>query len=56
MAEDSTVPQLHEGLVCHVLRHVPLQQRLGSCSLVCRAWRAAAAAATSTVSTTLQAM
>jgi hypothetical protein len=49
MAEHSTTPQLPQELVSHVLRHVDMQQRLGSCSLVCRAWRAAAAAATSTV-------
>jgi hypothetical protein len=46
----STVPQLPVELLSQVLRHVDLQQRLGSCSLVCKAWRAAAAAATSKVS------
>jgi hypothetical protein len=33
-----------------LLRHVDLRQRLGSCSLVCKSWRAGAAAATSMVS------
>jgi hypothetical protein len=32
-----------------VLRLVPLQQRIGSCSLVCRSWRAAAALATAEI-------
>jgi hypothetical protein len=36
-----------------VLQHVKLQQRLGSCSLVCRDWHSAAAAATRDVSITL---
>jgi hypothetical protein len=46
------VLQLTEELVL-VLRYVELRQRLGTCSLVCRTWRAAAAAATSVVSVTL---
>jgi hypothetical protein len=46
---DLGLPQLPEELVAHVLRHVELQQRLGSCSLDCKAWRAAARAATSEV-------
>uniref|UniRef100_A0A383VKR1 F-box domain-containing protein n=1 Tax=Tetradesmus obliquus TaxID=3088 RepID=A0A383VKR1_TETOB len=41
--------QLPQELVTHVLRHADLQQRLGSCSLVCHTWRAAAAAASSDV-------
>lgn len=47
---DTSVPMLPGEL--HVLRHVDLQQRLGSCSLVCRAWRAAAAAVTTEVAVT----
>jgi hypothetical protein len=46
--------QLHSELWVNVLQHVELQQRLGSCSLVCRAWRSAAAAATPGISITLQ--
>jgi hypothetical protein len=45
----ATPSQLPEHVVAQVLRHVDLQQRLAFCSLVCRAWRAAAAAATSGV-------
>jgi hypothetical protein len=44
-----TPPQLPEHVVAQVLRPVDLQQRLGACSLVCKAWHAAAAAATSAV-------
>jgi hypothetical protein len=36
-------------VVSCVLRHIDLQQRLGSCSLVCKAWRTAGGAATSDV-------
>jgi hypothetical protein len=46
---DIPLNQLPEELVAHVLRRVELQQRLGSCSLICKAWRAAAVAATSNV-------
>uniref|UniRef100_A0A383WCU0 F-box domain-containing protein n=1 Tax=Tetradesmus obliquus TaxID=3088 RepID=A0A383WCU0_TETOB len=46
---DTPLPQLPGELVTHVMRHVDQQQRLGTCSLVCRMWRAAAAAATSNV-------
>jgi hypothetical protein len=49
MTEHSTVPQLPEELLSQVLRHVDCGHRLRSCSLVCKAWRAAATAATSTV-------
>lgn len=52
MAQRSNIPQLPQELVTRVLRYVDLQQRLGSCSLVCIAWRAAAGAATSTGSKT----
>jgi hypothetical protein len=38
--------QLPIDLLAGVLRLLPLQQRIGSCSLVCRSWRAAAALAT----------
>jgi hypothetical protein len=37
----------------NVLQHVELQQRLGSCSLVCSSWRSAAVAATPDISITL---
>jgi hypothetical protein len=37
-------------LVLHVLRHADMQQRLGPCSLVCRAWRAAAVSVTDSIS------
>jgi hypothetical protein len=40
-------------LLVNMLQHVELQQRLGSCSLVCRAWRSAAAAATPHISISL---
>lgn len=37
-----------------ILQHVPQQERLTSCTLVCRAWAAAAAAATAGVDAQLQ--
>jgi hypothetical protein len=45
--------QLPYDLLVYVLSCVERQQRLGSCSLVCRAWRDAAAAATTHVSITM---
>jgi hypothetical protein len=39
------LPQLPEDVLARILSHVPLQQRLGSCSLASRAMHAAAAAA-----------
>jgi hypothetical protein len=41
-------------LLSHVLRHVALHDRLGPCSLVCKAWQAAAAAATHSVNMRLR--
>jgi hypothetical protein len=43
------LPQLPADVLPRVLAHVPLQQRLGSCSLVSRSMRAAAVAATDTI-------
>jgi hypothetical protein len=40
------LPQLPAGILQQVLSHVPLQQRLGSCSLASRAMHAAVVAAT----------
>jgi hypothetical protein len=40
------LPQLPSGILQQVLSHVPLQHRLGSCSLTSRAMHAAAVAAT----------
>jgi hypothetical protein len=39
------ISQLPSALLTMVLQHVPLQQRLSHCSLVCEAWAAAATAA-----------
>jgi hypothetical protein len=50
MIEHSTKTQLPEEVLSQVLRHVSCGDRLLSCSLVCKAWRAAAAAATSYIS------
>jgi hypothetical protein len=47
--------ELPPELLRNVLQRVELQQRLGSCSLVCRSWRSAAAAATPDISITLPA-
>ena len=41
--------KLSEQLLVRVLQHVQPAQRLGSCALVCRAWRAAAAMATTEI-------
>jgi hypothetical protein len=43
------LPQLPEDVLARILSHVPLQQRLGSCSLASRAMHAAAVAATDTI-------
>jgi hypothetical protein len=43
------LPQLPEDVLARILSHVPLQQRLGSCSLASRSMRAAAVAATDTI-------
>ena len=39
------ISQLPSALLAMVLQHVPLQQRLSHCALVCKAWAAAATAA-----------
>jgi hypothetical protein len=44
--QNEQLPQLPAGILQQVLSYVPLQQRLGSCSLVSRAMHAAAVAAT----------
>jgi hypothetical protein len=44
------LPQLPAGILQQVLSHVPLQQRLGSCSLASRSMHAAAVAATEEIS------
>jgi hypothetical protein len=46
-------PQLPDDLLYNILGCVELHQRLGSCSLVCHAWRDAAAAVTSEINITL---
>jgi hypothetical protein len=46
---DASVPALPGELLRSVLHRVDVQQRVGSCSLVCRAWRAAAGAVTTEV-------
>jgi hypothetical protein len=43
-------PELPKVLITRILQHVPIQQRLYSCALVCKAWAAAAVAATNTIS------
>jgi hypothetical protein len=45
-----TSVELPWGVLIHILQHVPLQQRLSSCAVVCKAWAAAAVAATSSIS------
>jgi hypothetical protein len=47
--------ELPPELLRNVLQHVELQQRLGSCSMVCGSWRSAAAAPTPDISITLPA-
>jgi hypothetical protein len=49
-----TFGDLPHVLLVHVLSFVELRVRLGRCSLVCRAWHAAAAEATSTVMVRMQ--
>jgi hypothetical protein len=44
--QQEQLPQLPEGILQQVLSYVPLQHRLGSCSLASRAMHAAAVAAT----------
>jgi hypothetical protein len=46
-------PRLSSDILNKVLSFVERQQRIGSCSLVCRAWRSAAAAATPDISINL---
>jgi hypothetical protein len=46
--------QLPADLLATLLGFVDVQQRIGSCSLVCHAWRNAAAAATPDISITMQ--
>lgn len=53
-SEESTTPitsinQLPQPVLVHILRHVPQQDRLLCCALVGRAWPAAAAEATTAV-------
>jgi hypothetical protein len=36
-------------LLCRILKHVPVRKRLSDCALVCRAWAAAAEAATTKI-------
>lgn len=48
------MPQLPEDLLVRLLSCVDVQQRIGSCSLVCHSWRTAAAAATPDISITLR--
>jgi hypothetical protein len=43
-------PELPKVLITRILQHVPIQLRLYSCALVCKAWAAAAVAATNTIS------
>lgn len=45
-APTTTLSDLSVALTSQVLRHVPQQQRLTHCALVCRAWASAAAVAT----------
>lgn len=45
-ANPTTISQLPEPVLVHMLRHLPQQERLSSCALVGKAWAAAAAAAT----------
>lgn len=47
------VPELPVDLWKLVLQHVPLQQRLGACALVCHKFHAAAVAATDSIQTRL---
>uniref|UniRef100_A0A383V902 F-box domain-containing protein n=1 Tax=Tetradesmus obliquus TaxID=3088 RepID=A0A383V902_TETOB len=48
------MPPLPDDLIAKILSFLDVQQRIGTCSLVCRAWRTAAAAATPDISVTLQ--
>jgi hypothetical protein len=48
-AAPEVIPQLPDTAVACVLQHVPLQQLLTSCALVCRAWAAAAATFTTEI-------
>jgi hypothetical protein len=50
----SAADQLPGALLARILQHVPLQQRLASCALVCKSWKPAAAAATDKLSLTVQ--
>lgn len=45
-----TAQQLPTAVLAQILQCVPLQQRLLGCALVCKAWAAAAVAATSSIS------
>lgn len=48
-----TASDLPQSLISRILQHVPLQQRLCSCALVCSTWAAAATAATSIITVQL---
>jgi hypothetical protein len=47
--QDSPLPELPKELLARVLRHVEQFERLAVCTYVCKAWRAAAVAASSDV-------
>jgi hypothetical protein len=51
-SDDSSSFPLPTQLLVHVLSHLQLPQRLGSAALVCKAWREAANAATTSISHT----
>jgi hypothetical protein len=51
----SSVAALPEALTAQILQHVPQQQRLQHCALVCKAWASAAALATVNVEQTFKA-
>lgn len=47
----TSINHLPAALLAQILQHVPLQQRLRDCAVVCTAWAAAAALATSRIRT-----
>ena len=48
-AAQEVIPQLQDAAVACILQHVPLQQRLSVCAMVCRAWAAAAVTVTTNI-------